>query len=198
MKRYHVFGVSVGLVVAMVAVLGLSTTLIAQEPGDVGSRECRLVQLEAQDTVDADGPYKNHGQMVRTAANVVSPYDESGDITEECASCIMNQFARRIQIGDQEACGPDIPTCADPGVCGDFTNCVEDGCPRPEGAPEWDNGICFTLYDDSGVCLHDYWCADVTECVNGPSDCAVGEVCVVDSCCVVNTCVPPAYFCWPQ
>jgi hypothetical protein len=41
------------------------------EPGDLGSHECRLVQLKAQAAVGAGMPYKNHGQMVSTAAKLV-------------------------------------------------------------------------------------------------------------------------------
>jgi len=75
-------------------------------PGqDVGSPLCAQVQADAQDAVVSGGPYKNHGQMVRTAAHVVSDYEEAGMITEECSSCIVSQFARRIPIEEQEPCG---------------------------------------------------------------------------------------------
>ena len=76
----------------------------ADTPGDVVSFECRAVQIDAQAAVEAGAPYRNHGQLVRTAAHVVSEAEETGEITEECASCIMNQFASKIAIADQEAC----------------------------------------------------------------------------------------------
>lgn len=199
MRRYHVIGILVGFLVAVVAIAGMSAAVLGQPaPGDVGSYGCLMVQQEAQDAVDVGMPYKNHGQMVRTAANVVSPYEEAMGITEECASCIMNQFARSILIEEQATCGPLMPYCEPAGVCGGFTSCQDDVCPPPAGAPAGNNGICFTNYEGGGVCLHDYWCAGVTECPDGPSDCGVGEVCIVDSCCTVNTCVPAEYFCWPE
>jgi hypothetical protein len=71
--------------------------------------ECLAVQLAAQAAVAGGGPYRNHGQLVSTAAHVVSPAEEAGEITEECASCIMNQFARRIPIAEQTSCGVAVP-----------------------------------------------------------------------------------------
>jgi len=193
MKRRHLVGAGIGLLIAIIAVVGLSSVILGQEPGDVGSRECRVVQLEGQDAVTAGGPYKNHGQMVRTAANVVSPYEEAMDITEECASCIMNQFARSIPIDEQEACGPDapfLPEC-EGATCETFISCnVGGNC--------GDLGVCGSVYEGSGVCVDGSTpCAGLTECPNGTGDCAVGELCFVESCCVVNVCVPPEAFCWP-
>ncbi len=83
----------------------------ADDPGDLGSYECLLVQLEAQAEVEAGMPYKNHGQMVSTAARLVGKYThlpESG-ISRECASCIIPQFAHSIPITEQEPCGADSP-----------------------------------------------------------------------------------------
>jgi hypothetical protein len=62
------------------------------------------VQSDAQDAAQKGGPYKNHGQMVKTAAHVVSRAVNSGEISEECASCIVSQFGRGIAIADQKAC----------------------------------------------------------------------------------------------
>ena len=84
---------------------------------DEGVMGCRQVQLEAQQAVVdliASGGHIHpktgkiiHGRIVSTAAKVVSPYVlETEEITAECASCIMNQFARRIPIEEQEPCGP--------------------------------------------------------------------------------------------
>jgi len=88
----------------------------AHEPGDVGSPECLEVQSAVQDAVIGGFPYTNHGQMVRTAARVTSRAEEAGEITEECASCIVSQFARRIPIDEQELCGPGLicPTTLTP------------------------------------------------------------------------------------
>ena len=38
----------------------------ADSPGDVGTPECLLVQKDAQAAVIDGGPYRNHGQLVRT------------------------------------------------------------------------------------------------------------------------------------
>ena len=65
---------------------------------------CRDVQIKAQQAVIDDGPYKNKGKIVKTAAKVVDFYKDSGLITDECASCIMNQFARGIPIEEQQPC----------------------------------------------------------------------------------------------
>jgi hypothetical protein len=76
--------------------------------------ECRTAQLAAQTAV-ADGfPYKNQGQMVRTAARAANPFLYDGLISEECHSCIVSQFARRIPIAEQEPCGADVQACCHP------------------------------------------------------------------------------------
>lgn len=75
------------------------------EPGDVGSPECLEVQSVAQAAVADGSPYQNHGQAMRVAARVTSEAQQAGEITAECASCIVSQFARRIPIEEQELCG---------------------------------------------------------------------------------------------
>ena len=72
---------------------------------DVGTSACGLVQASAQSAVDFGGPYRNHGRMVRTAARTVSEYVAAGIITDECSSCIVRQFAKRIPAEEQESCG---------------------------------------------------------------------------------------------
>ena len=65
---------------------------------------CGMAQLIVQEAVASGGPYKNHGQMVKTAAHAANPYLYEGAISEECHSCIVSQFARRIPIEQQEVC----------------------------------------------------------------------------------------------
>lgn len=84
------------LLVALVLSLVPHAQADGDGPGNVGTPECREVQLAAQAAVVNGMPYTNHGQMVRTAARVTSLAEEAGEITEECASCIVRQFARRI------------------------------------------------------------------------------------------------------
>lgn len=80
-------------------------TLTPASAGGVGSPACLRVQRAAQAAVLAGLPYSNHGKLVSTAAHVVSAAENAGEIDEECASCIMNQFARSIPIEDQVPCG---------------------------------------------------------------------------------------------
>jgi len=76
------------------------------------SPECRRVQLAAQAAVQAGGPFKNHGQMVSTVARVVGAAVEAGRIDEDCASCIVQQFAQSVPVANQAPCG-DLGTSAD-------------------------------------------------------------------------------------
>lgn len=99
----------------------------AQVAGDVGTFECRAVQVDAMAAVTGGAPYRNHGQLVRTAANIVSMAFEQSSITEACSSCIVSQFARRLPVELQEPCGPDAE-CGD-GICSigeDFYGCPVD------------------------------------------------------------------------
>jgi len=105
-------------VVFMGWLLAMASQVWAQ---DVGSAACRQVQLTAQAAVDGGGPFKNHGALVSTAAAVVNPAAVAGEITTECASCIMNQFAHGIAIAAQTDCGgPDCGNC--------FTTRDNPGC----------------------------------------------------------------------
>jgi hypothetical protein len=121
----------------------------AQDAGDVGSPECGSAQLAAQNAVASGGPYKNHGQLVSTAATVVSPLDEAGTITDECASCIMNQFARSIPIDQQKPCGivsPSITTTPDPTTGTVGTTTLNDGATLSGGLNPTGT-IAFNLFD---------------------------------------------------
>jgi YbbR domain-containing protein len=77
------------------------TQALTQEP-----ITCRELQVMVQGTVGNEDPavYKNHGAYVSTVANLVDPYLESAQIDSVCASCIVNQFARRIPIEEQVPC----------------------------------------------------------------------------------------------
>lgn len=85
----------------------IASQSIAQEQGDIGSLECREVQLAVQDAVLSEGPYKNHGQMMRTVTHLVNEEKKAGRITGRCAACIKKQFAQRIPSNEQELCGTD-------------------------------------------------------------------------------------------
>lgn len=157
----------------VVLLLSVSPVAPAQQPGDVGSVECRTLQRSVQMEVgdESTAGKKNHGQFVRTVARLVSPHVDSGEITEECASCIVSQFARRIPIARQRACGPDVRPCQ-PQTCGTFTVCdPEVSC------------FCFEVVEGGGVCVNDYFCANAVRCPNGTSDCPLGSVCTTNTCC---------------
>jgi hypothetical protein len=67
---------------------------------------CEEAQIAVQDEVgNEDGNYRNHGKYVRAAAHEANQFD----ITEECHSCIVSQFARNIPIGEQEVCTDSGP-----------------------------------------------------------------------------------------
>ncbi|HJZ04721.1 MAG TPA: hypothetical protein VJ327_02570 [Patescibacteria group bacterium] len=132
----------------------------------VGSPECLAVQQAAQDAVEAGGPYKNHGQLVKTAAHVVDAAVVVGDIDEECASCIMNQFARGIPIAEQTACGSES----------------EDECFKE--APCSDAEICTTAGDScEGACF--FTAAGNTRCFTGEFGCQE-PACTTDADCDVD------------
>ena len=142
----------------------------------VGSPECLMVQLDAQAAVTAGGPYLRHGHLVRTAAAVVDAAVVAGDIDEECASCIMNQFARGIPIAEQTACGEEACEVCEGDFCADQTECGED---------------CFNLCPAGGgscFCHQEISCTDATPCVTD-SDCPTDWRCS-HSCCGEDMCHP--------
>lgn len=159
------FPVVTGFFLSLVMVGGAFLVMVpqgwAQVPGDVGSEECREVQLEAQTAVVNGGPYKNHGKLVSTAAHVVSAAEDAGEITEECASCIMHQFARRIPIEQQTPCGPEpcefppdtlpdgsyLDSCVSCSVSGFTLSCVCADAVTPPGQCPNNPGCHFTSLD---------------------------------------------------
>lgn len=61
------------------AVMGLFAAEVrAQNAGDVGSPECRAVQLQAQAAYSAGLPYRTKNGGVKVASRVVEPYVRSG------------------------------------------------------------------------------------------------------------------------
>ena len=155
-------------------IIGLSIITLSQalaiKPGDMGTEECREIQLQIQDTVEMEGPYKNHGQLVRAVVNAVNYSKKAKIITGNCASCIIKQFARRIPIERQRACGPDIETeacCFSDGSCEEITS---QDCTEIEGTPQGIGTDCTTVLcispETVACCLIDDVCEDLT-----PEDC---------------------------
>ena len=61
--------------------------------GGTKNVSCNNVAANTEDVVEAGGPYRNHGQMVRAAAaHLKSVWS---DITEQCHDCVMSGFAQR-------------------------------------------------------------------------------------------------------
>ena len=178
--------------------LGLSFVILsqalAQEPGSIGTVECREVQLQIQlqiqDTVEMEGPYKNHGQLVKTVLHLVKSAKKANEITGKCASCIFTQFVLRIPIEEQKACGPDIETeaCYFDGGCEDLT---EEDCIEKEGEPQGIGTDCTSVSSDTietvACCLIGEECEDMT-----PEDCDAergmpsGSNCTPDLCAKSN------------
>ncbi|MCG7853496.1 MAG: hypothetical protein MIO92_13335, partial [Methanosarcinaceae archaeon] len=94
------------LLLAM-AVLFSVTASNCKGTGDVGSVECREVQLAVQSTVSDGEPYKNHWEMMKTVNHLLSEEIKIGKITWRCAACIKQQFAQGIAIDEQKPCGED-------------------------------------------------------------------------------------------
>ena len=151
------------------AFLTLSQAL-AQEPGDIGTVECREVQLQIQktieDTIDKEGPYKNHGQFVKAVVHLLKSARKEKPITGKCASCIFTQFVLRIHIKNQDACGPDMETEAcflSDDICEDIP---EDDCIDRGGIPEGPGTDCASVspnvIETVACCFEDYSCQDMT------------------------------------
>jgi hypothetical protein len=136
----------------VLSLLGLSfvalSQALAQEPGDIETVECREVQLQIQDTVDMEdieANSKNHGQFVKAVVHLVKAARKEKLITGKCASCIFAQFALRIPIEDQDACGPDIESsdtietvacCLIGDICEDMT---QEDCDAERGVSSGSN-----------------------------------------------------------
>lgn len=94
-------------IVVATLMLGLAAPISAQDPGDEGSEECRVAQLAVYDLVTDQGPFRNHGQLMKAVNAYLNGEIHDGTITGRCAACIRRQFARRIPIEEQTACGID-------------------------------------------------------------------------------------------
>ena len=67
---------------------------------------CRAPQLAVQAAVGDEDPaiYRNHGKYVSTVAKMV---DAAEGVSEECAGCIVSQFALGIPVAEQSPCFED-------------------------------------------------------------------------------------------
>lgn len=154
---------------------------------------CRQAQLAVQAQVGDFDPavYKNHGAWVSAAAAAANVFLYSGQIDEECHSCIVSQFARRIPIADQTPCGSDSPNPECEGAdCATFLPCnLPNSCTSP---------VCATTAEGGGLCVEGTTpCAGLVLCPGGTSDCPAGSICLVNTCCGDPVCVPPDTFCEP-
>lgn len=125
-----------------------------QQQGDVGSQKCREVQLSVQASIVNGGPFKNHGQMVQAVTQLVNSAKKKGDITGECGSCILNQFAQRIPVSNQKPCGPDpvpVACCLPDGSCEEITKlmCINAGGVANETGSTCATIVCSYYYEIS-------------------------------------------------
>ncbi|HEX9750797.1 MAG TPA: hypothetical protein VGB22_05890 [candidate division Zixibacteria bacterium] len=173
--------------VALLAIAAIPSALLAQHDGVIQTAVCREVQLRAQAAVEAGEPYRNKGQLQKTAAHVVDAAQSAGEIDAACASCILSQFARGIPIAEQSACGPDAPPC-EPGDCVNRTPCVDttETCVEP---------VCAQTTEGDIICIEGLApCGELLECTES-SACPPGWVCVTTFCCNKYVCISPALIC---
>lgn len=93
--------------IAFAMVFCLFCGVVGQLPAQGPIMTCEQLQATVQAHVGNEDPglHRNHGEYVSTVAKLVDPYLESGQIDSACASCIVNQFARRIPVEKQAPCG---------------------------------------------------------------------------------------------
>lgn len=155
--------------------IGLSFVILsqsqAQTPGDLGTVECGEEQLQIQETLEMEGSYKNHGQLVKTAVHAVISARKAKLITGKCAACIFIEFALGIPLTEQKACGPDVESEAfEPEACYLPDDICEDmsaeDCIEAEGDPQGSGTDCSSvsrsLVETEACCLIGYVCADLT------------------------------------
>jgi len=158
--------------------LAMAPSVWAGIPGDPGTQACEDAQTACQDAVDAVDPDSNHGAVVSACAQAANPALESGDITEECHSCVVSEKASKKKAGTN--CG--TTTFCQPGqVCGTFVECNPDAL-----------GFCACASTDpahvSGQCVDDFSCATAEDCSDDP--CPAGKTCYFDTCCGPAVCGP--------
>ena len=162
------------LLIVLIAIV-LSCVILpqaqAQTPGDVGTVECGEEQLLIQESVDMEGPYKNHGQLVKTAVHAVISARKAKLITVKCAACIFIEFALGIPLEEQNACGPEIePEAFETEACylpdDSCENMSAEDCIEEEGDPQGSGTDCASisrsLIETEACCLVGYVCADLT------------------------------------
>jgi len=74
--------------------------------GPPGSTACGNAQEACQAAVDALPAGANHGAVVSACAQAANPALDSGEINEECHSCVVSEKASKKKVGTN--CGPDI------------------------------------------------------------------------------------------
>lgn len=129
-------------------------------PCELPTDHCPEAQQAAQDAVTDEGDYRNHGQYVKLAAKAANPYLKSGEISYECHSCIVNQFARSIPEGEQEDCFDFIPEGE---ACGDDTNGGCNSTPPEFGAIACGQTIAGTAWAYDGTRDTDWYLIELPD-----------------------------------
>jgi hypothetical protein len=98
----------------MLSATGIRSVWAASSHGAVGRYACGAVQHSIQLAVGNYDPskYANRGAYVREVAKRTSVGVTGELITEDCAECIVSQFAKRIPVASQAACGPIVAPTA--------------------------------------------------------------------------------------
>lgn len=143
----------------------ITGTSQAAADGDVGSEECRVVQLNAQNFVESALGNRKAKQSIGIfkAHMAVHAAKMAGEITRQCAWCIRKQLIGNIGIGYQVPCGTDPPVeCGNYDLergeeCDDGNIIDGDGC----SAECLEEKICAKCYAGELDADCDGWCTPV-------------------------------------
>ncbi len=75
------------------------------DSGAASNCTCRELQLGVILAVPDESTFKNHGQYVSAATHALAASAVGSTVSPECASCIINQFARSVPQGQMVSCG---------------------------------------------------------------------------------------------
>ena len=98
----------------LLSAAGIRSVWAASSGGGTGTSACGAVQQSIQLAVGNDDPtkYANRGTYVSAVAKRTSVAVTGALITDDCADCIVAQFAEGIPVASQSACGTIVTPTA--------------------------------------------------------------------------------------